>query len=218
MNYQIDVSLEQGPIQRLLIVHLKLAELSTGNQLDESASTEELCEQILYFYSSTASDPSNNVGHDEMYSVEEAIQFTGLCSALYSLPASIDPVRAEEEDHTREIYLDNCCIVFQPLEGNKDIIAVAQIARRPPHLSGSHGGTPSAIGAAILRSHRFFCLLRGGGIHKRLTTLDASNIASDNCMMYDGMHLLFKLRKQARKIEAKSARLSAPDKEMQDET
>jgi hypothetical protein len=216
MPYQSDVPLEQGPIQRLLIVHLKLAELSTGSQLDESASTEELCEQILYFYSSTASDPSNNLAQEEKYSVEEAIQFTGLCSALYSLPASIDPVQAEE-DHTREIYLDNCCIVFQPLEGTKDIVAVAQIARRPPHLSGSHGGTPSAVGAAILRSHRLFCLLRGGGVHKRLAISASSNVDNDKCSIYDGMDLLFKLRKQARKIEAKSARLSAPDKEMQDE-
>jgi hypothetical protein len=216
MSYQSDVSLEQGPIQRLLIVHLKLAELSTGNSLDESASTEELCEQILYFYSSSAIDPSDTDAQEETYSVEEAIQFTGLCSALYSLPASIDPVQAEE-DHTREIYLDNCCIVFQPLEGGKDIIAVAQIARRPPHLSGSHGGTPSAVGAAILRSHRLFCLLRGGGIHKRLATSASSNVYDDKCILYDEMSLLFKLRKQARRIEAKSARLSAPDKEMQDE-
>jgi hypothetical protein len=214
MAFQSDVLLEQGPIQRLLIVHLKLAELSTGNQLDENASTKELCEQILYFYSSTAIDPSDNVAQKETYSVEEAIQFTGLCSALYSLPSSIDPVQAEE-DYTKEIYLDNCCIVFQPLEGTKDIVAVAQIARRPPHLSGSHGGTPSAVGAAILRSHLLFCLLRGGGIHKRLATSAASNV--DKCILYDGMNLMFKLRKQARRIEAKSARLSAPDKEMQDQ-
>jgi hypothetical protein len=226
MSFQSDVSLEKGPIQRLLIVHLKLAELSTGNPLDESASTEELCEQILYFHSSVSAsiNPSDTAAAQEetySYSVEEAIQFTGLCSALYSLPSSIDPVQAQD-DHTREIYLDNCCIVFQPLEvevGTKDIVAVAQIARRPPHLSGSHGGTPSAVGAAILRSHRLFCLLRGGGIHKRLAaSTDASSAGDvDNCILYAGMNVLFKLRKQARKIEAKSARLSAPDLEMQDE-
>jgi hypothetical protein len=98
-------------------------------------------------------------------------------------------------------------------------VAVAQIARRPPHLSGSHGGTPSAVGAAILRSHRLFCLLRGGGIHKRLArTSAASSTANDSTgMLYDGMSVLFKLRKQARKIETKLARLSAPDQEMQDE-
>jgi hypothetical protein len=138
MSFQSDVSLEQEPIQRLLIVHLKLAELSTGNQLDETASNEELCESLLYFYSSTASDSSDTAAQGEMYSVEEAIQFTGLCSALYSLPSSIDPVQAEE-DYTREIYLDNSCIVFQPLEGAKDIVAVAQTksAQRPPQYLDS---------------------------------------------------------------------------------
>jgi hypothetical protein len=227
MSFQSDVSLEQAPIQRLLIVHLKLAELSTGKQLDENASTQELCEQILYFHSSTESDPTRSnttTTQQEKHSgEEEAIQFTGLCSALYSLPSSIDPVQAKE-DHTREIYLDNCCIVFEPLESNKDmhIVAVAQIARRPPHLSGSHGGTPSAVGAAIQRSHGLFCLLRGGGIHKRLAALAASNANADananaETCIYDGMDLLFKLRKQARRIEAKSARLSATDKEMEDE-
>jgi len=227
MSFQTDIPLEQGPIQRLLIAHLKLAELFTGgHSLDESASTDELREQILYFYSSSSStSSSSNCSSDEMregYSVEEAIEFTGLCSALYSLPSSlVDPTAhnettTKEEDRAREIVLDNCCFVFEPLENDPSILAVAQVARRSPHVTASHGGTPSAVGLALQQSHRLFCLLRGGGIHKRLVAC-AAGLANIEEFKYGGMQRMYQLRKQARKLGDKMAKLSKPNSSMMQE-
>jgi hypothetical protein len=79
--------------QRLVIYHTGLLPESSG--LDESASIEELCEHILYYYDHsvhggdifTGRHASDVPGQD--HSTESAAKFVGLCTALRTLPFSL---------------------------------------------------------------------------------------------------------------------------------
>jgi hypothetical protein len=72
-----------GPIERLLIVHLTLAQICTGRELSDEASEEELLEPILYYYSSLQPPPTNTTPPRRTTTTQqqEAIQ--------YRLPQSI---------------------------------------------------------------------------------------------------------------------------------
>jgi hypothetical protein len=184
-----------GPIQRLAILHLTLDHICLGKPLDESASDKEISEHILYFYSENTTDSvdaPDSSGRSN--SSSEAIQFAGLCSALYSLPSSIEPT-VSHTDRTREVLLDHCSLTFVTLEETHlDLVAVAQIAR---HSVSSRGGTPFAVAEAIRKSHDLFCLLRYGGIHRRLQQdVSAGTTKTKSTCLYPGMEGLYSLRRR----------------------
>lgn len=184
------------PIERLIIYHSGL--LPAGG-LDESASLEELGENILYYFDSatTANTTVNTC------CTEEAVKFLGLATALHSLPLNLsNAIRSGEGvsgsdscgdrsndssiGNTLQVHLVHSTLVFIPLEnkceGCNGLVAVAQIPRAGSggpansenNSSGSvvTGGDPVAIRALIQRKHAGFCLLRGGTIHFRLSSFD----------------------------------------------
>jgi hypothetical protein len=206
------------PFQRLLIFHLNFPEKClNGKSLDEGASLFELSEQILYYHRSRRenntppapqSGSENNVSshYEAMDSTEDAVQFVGLVTALYSLPASLGDSDLEN-DRTKEVYFGDSSLIFVTLEGSSDIVAVAQVPRL--YLRGSRsalgGGNPFAVRCSIERIHSLFCLLRGGGILHRLSTkpdcpLTNGNKVPSDPTPYPGMGQLFKLRKQLRRL------------------
>ena len=64
---------QNGTLQRLLIVHKKLAELCTGEQLSEGASEEEFAEQILNFHSEQSEETLGTFDPQRQHSTTEAI-------------------------------------------------------------------------------------------------------------------------------------------------
>jgi hypothetical protein len=209
-------------IERLILLHLNLIELcSTDNKkyLDEDATEVELLEPILYFYSAQSTNSysqprpnhnqqtiinnsiglnntntiSNTGSLDISYDVKEAIQFSGLCTALFTLPNVLCPtddqttLNSNGHLETSVVHLTNCTLVYQPLESQYAsagitkrplIIAVVQISNRinnheqQQHPTNFYSFTSSAVAAALQRCHELFCLVRGGGIHNRLITFD----------------------------------------------
>jgi hypothetical protein len=176
-------------IQRLLIIHLKLFELSTGNlSLAEDASNEELCESILYYKSDKVSSTDNHP--------REALQFAGLCEALYALPCEISP----PNEFTKHVYLDQSTLAFQLLEAS-GVLAVAEISRANVDQPR---GTPLAVRALLTNSHRTFCLTRGGGVHRRLLDGPRTKDTESN-IQYGGMDRFYDLQKRKRKLVDKRA-------------
>lgn len=232
-----------APLERLLVVHLKLAQLCTGRDLGESATLDECEEQILYYYHHRHQN-TNIVAATEAAAQshqQEAVQFLGLCSALYSLPRTLksycDIQDNDEEsgDQTQEVQLDQSTLVFIPLfeatcrgnEGGRTqqpiLLCVAQISRRKSSGQNSHtkGGNPPAIRKSIERWHQLFCLLHGGGIHARLSSSANSNAtapksvtkATGDCP-YPGMDQLFDGLKMLRRLEETIGRSPAPDMDL----
>ena len=148
-----------NPVQRLLIVHEGLPDLCGG--IDEGACIAELSEHILYFYD--ANLHFLNGADESSHATMEAVHFAGLSSALRSLPSAMDG----SEDHTTEVHFDKAMIIFIPLEEaqNHKVMAVVQVTRS----LGSSSASPFAIRSAIQRCHDLFCILRCGGIHRRLS-------------------------------------------------
>lgn len=183
-------SSSRHPIQRLIIFHSRLAESSLGKPLDDNASNEELCEQVLYYHSTQSLDQSSSNNDNQ----DEVIQFMGLCTALHALPATLDP--SNTTDSTSEVYLDHAALVFCQLEA--DVLAAAQVGRRS---SEAQGCTLSAVVAALQQSHLVFCLLRSGGIHRRLLGKGgASGDIGGSGVLYPGMDKLYELRRRLRKM------------------
>lgn len=179
-----------GPIiQRFLLIHLRLPELCTGNELGESASNQEVSEQILYFHSEDKELTTRTTQYDSDSShccSEEAIQFAGICQALFSLPSSIDRgEQSQDDDGTRVVHLEKSFLVFEIVEP-PNVLAAAQTSRR---------STPAAVGAAIQRAHQLFCFLRGGGVVHRL------GLSSTQSSGQESMKLLYDLRKQERRLQ-----------------
>jgi hypothetical protein len=216
-----DSSQPPSPIQRILIFHLDLSEKCLdGKALGEGASIQELSEQILYYHrdqrwapESTDSEtrPSTLPSPRTKLSLtEEAVQFLGLCTALYSLPSSLgDPEL--EEDKTNEIYFGNSTLVFLLLESSNDLLAVAQVSRlyQKGSKSDSGGGNPLAVRSSIERCHKIFCMLRGGGILHRLAGSQSTQdkkTNDTNQSAYPGMDKLFILQKQLRRAREQIAR------------
>lgn len=216
-----------SPIQRILLIHLNLYERSmqnNGESLSEGASLEELSEQILYYHRDPQLDQQRSSGADHHRSakkterlMEEAVQFLGLCTALYSLPSSIGASiqsssssesvlkhsrgSAHHADHTtKEIYFEKSTLVFIPLESSEDIVAVVQVARssKGEGVSNTGSGNPLAIRKSIERSHSLFSLLNGGGILHRL---------NGDPRPYEGMDQLFRLLRDLRKAKERVHRI-----------
>jgi len=174
-----------GPIERLLIFHLHLAEQATGGQaLDEGASEEEILEAVLYYYhDADHQEPQLTMEEKERRKKSsvssnsrnsQIVSFLGLCTALYHLPQVLAD-DGDQEDPVDMVHLEGCSLVFVLLE--RDIVAVAQTAycssfskNTSSSTSSSSSSTPSAVRRAIQRCHDFFGLWRGGGIQRRLQT------------------------------------------------
>lgn len=185
------------PIQRLIIFHSRLAESSLGKPLDDNASNEELCEQVLYYHSTQALDQTSSNNRNQ----DEAVQFMGLCTALCAIPATLDPSN-NTTDCTSEVYLDHASLVFCQLE--VDVLAVAQVGRRS---SEAQGCTLAAVATALQQSHLVFCLLRSGGIHCRLLGKGDDNIGDvgESDFLYPGMDKLYELRRRLRKMSERES-------------
>lgn len=128
-------------IDQLLLVSFNLTERVTGRPLDETASLEEIKESIFYV----------SKHHD---SHQDVVTLWGLASALYNTFA--------DDGEQMVVQFSNETMVFVALE-DKTIIAIARVA-----TSSSSKLTPATIQQSIERSHELFCLLRGGGIRRRL--------------------------------------------------
>ena len=130
--------------------------------------------------------------------MDEAVQFLGICTALYGLPSSLGDPELENE-RTNEIYFGKSTLVFIPLESSGELLAVAQISRlyQEGTKAEAGGGNPLAVRAAIESCHKLFCLLRGGGILRRL----------EQSLFFDGgMRTLFDLLKKIRKARERQLR------------
>lgn len=198
-----DLQIKSDPaILRLAILHLSLDRICLGGRdFDESASQTELSEHILYYGRRKTSQLSSFE-----WDLVEALQFAGLCAALYSLPESIDTngnkssSSAEDEDNKTEIvHLSDSLLVFVPLEDpSLKLIAVVEVNRR---RDVEERLTASAVKSILTESHRLFCLRRGG-VHPRLRGLYELNtdysFASSSCI-YPGMDVLYATRKASRK-------------------
>ncbi|KAG7346787.1 hypothetical protein IV203_005856 [Nitzschia inconspicua] len=211
-----------SPIQRILVIHLNLYErcMKNGESLGEGASSEELSEQILYYHrdlpiTSAAASGNDNVNPpNPEISMKEAVQFLGLCSALYSLPSSLAPsmnavstatsVSNTGDDKTKEIHFEESTLIFIPLEASADLLTIVQVARtsKGECVSNTGSGNPLAIRASIERSHQLFCMLNGGGILHRLN--------GDPCP-YEGMDRLYHLLKDLRKAKEEQHRIDNRD-------
>jgi hypothetical protein len=188
-----------SPIQRFVIVHWSLAKLSSGKVLGDGASESEVGEEILYHYchhpsSATAQCAGEQYPVAEPDDQQEVISFVGLCKALYTLPDAIchNVSSTASEDPAQHVVLANCLLTFCPLEQVTGIVAIVQTARAT---------TPSAVRAAVQRSHQLFCMLRGGGIHRRLGAAVGDLLQASGCQ-YPGMDQLYILRQRERRLES----------------
>jgi len=186
-------------IQRILIFHQNLPEACKQPPLGEGASVDELQESILYYHryaTDSIHDETSRKDH-----AEEVVQFLGLCSALYQLPSNFVPSASNsslsEQERTKYIRFESSTLVFIPLEGggstssgDSNILAVVQVTRG--------GGNPLAIRQSIEDHHELFCLLRGGGITKRLAVCLSS------------MGELYQLLKRIRKTRGRIDRGISP--------
>ena len=76
---------ERSFVQRLLIYYPDLPKICEAT-IDESSSFEELAEKILYFHSGRSFNFEDSDTCE--YATEEAVQFMGLCEALYAFPSA----------------------------------------------------------------------------------------------------------------------------------
>ncbi|KAL3940378.1 MAG: hypothetical protein SGBAC_005081 [Bacillariaceae sp.] len=199
------------PVERILICHPKLPEKClNGKSLSEDAEIEEIAEQIFLYHPEVV-EPKNFAWK------QEAVQFLGLCVALYALPTSLkqqqQKQKQQQQKHhdgdddndgetTKEVYLGKSTLVFVPLEQNDEILAVIQLRRGR--------GNPIAVRQSIEKCHSLFELFHGGGILHRLKQRRRNNNNDDNCE-YPGMDRLYSLRREIRKHKTKQSRLSTND-------
>ena len=204
-----------SPIQRILIAHLNLYEAChDGKSLGEDASLEEISEEILFYHRGNPIGTNGGEGEEwnhttassQGYCSEEAVNFLGLCKALYALPSSL--TISEQDDNTNEertnfIYFGNSILVFVPLEVTPDVVAIIQVSRlyENGRKSEKGSGNPAAMSASIEQTHRLFSILHGGGILHRLDESRSSGRATNNESPYPTMQKLFGLLKEIRKTK-----------------
>jgi hypothetical protein len=187
------------PIQKLIISHWQLAELSTGESLSDGASEESLREEILYYYNGSSS-LNQWTASSPIEKTREAITFNGMCKALYRLPysfvsSSMTAFSHDSDDATQEVYLGDSVLIFVRIEP-QSIVAIIQ---------ASQSVKPSAIRASLTRSHGLFYLLRGGGIHRRLCS---SHEPIEKEMIYAPMEPIYRLWKEVSHEESRQRRSS----------
>lgn len=172
--------------------------------MSEAASDDELVEHILYYRNASIHvngcfDSASPI-IESPNQIQEAIEFSSLCTALFSLSAVLD--KDSVDDHAREVFFDNSTLVFQVVE-EPQILVVAQITRS--------AGTPAAVGAALRRCHSLFSLLRGGGVDYRLRQSPPQSsdqrqpLLSTTCT-YPHMDTLYGWRKQKRQLNERIRR------------
>mmetsp|Transcript_6846 Transcript_6846/g.19121 ORF Transcript_6846/g.19121 Transcript_6846/m.19121 type:complete len:864 (+) Transcript_6846:94-2685(+) len=201
--------LANNPIERLMIYHTGL--LPPGGLDESASLAELGENILYYFDSATMATSTVNRGMENYSSTstEEAVKFLGLATALHSLPLNlINAIRSGEGElgrdddgdsvesgsnvptNTHQVHLVHSTLVFVPLEeeyvGCNGLVAVAQIPRAGTGIAGSDvavgtGGDPVAIRAMIQRKHSAFCLLRGGSVHFRLSTVDEAKFNRQLC-------------------------------------
>ncbi|GKY97534.1 hypothetical protein MPSEU_000711600 [Mayamaea pseudoterrestris] len=195
-------------IQRLLIIHLKLFELSTGNAfLSDEASDDELTEHVLYYRNTEhGMDDAGYTSSDPSYT-QELIEFASLCTALFSLSGALDA--SWTEDYMREVTFDGgASLSFSILE-EPSIVAVIQ----------TNGITcaSSAVAGLLKRRHELFSLLRGGGIDYRLRRpYEGASLAEEEISItgpYPGMSTLYDLMKRQRKLKEQFRRMDIAEYE-----
>lgn len=186
MSSRIHESQPSSPVERILICHPTLPEKCVNN-LSEDADLEELAEAIFLYEDSSKK-------HDWK---RDAVQFMGLCVALYSLPSSL-----KKEERTKQVYLGKSTLIFVPLEENGEVLAVVQIRRG--------GGNPLAVRQSFERSHSLFRMFHEGGIIDRLKQKGNRKMNESNCV-YPGLDKLYSLRKEIRKHRTKQSRISSND-------
>mmetsp|Transcript_42536 Transcript_42536/g.102878 ORF Transcript_42536/g.102878 Transcript_42536/m.102878 type:complete len:736 (-) Transcript_42536:1748-3955(-) len=198
MSSRIHERQPSSPVERILICHPRLPEKClNGKSLSEDAGIEEIAQQIfLYAPAEAAADQTNN-NNDW----REAVQFLGLCLALYTLPSSL-----KNGETTKEVYLGKSTLIFVPLEQNGEILAAIQIRRG--------GGNPLAVRQSIEKWHSLFEMFHGGGVLHRLKQKrndgddDGTIIDNSNCI-YPGLDQWYSLQKEIRKHKTKQSRLSS---------
>ena len=220
---------EECFVQRLIIIHFGLIPAASSGGLDEAASNDELCEQILYYNEYEKAFP---LGTRCTYNFDEAIKFSGLCSAFYSIQSTIDCQLLSTENRevlptkaslTKEVYLSTCTLVFIPLETTEvdGIVAIAQLPRRPKRKTKLESSKTSSkkLGTIdhltcedfvhkLTKGHEVFNHVNGG-IHRRLCdqdnlieSLSKSRENDSNChSSYVGMNEVYSILKQIRKLK-----------------
>jgi hypothetical protein len=184
---------ESSNIERFVIFHLGLLPKGCHSGFDESASTEELCEHILYYYDEYCNHPLDSRCR---YNFEDAVKFAGLASAFFSIQSTIDAETQVEnnpqviDSSTTEVILTSCTLVFIVLESTKGLIAVAQVSNASDKKKDSYtfSFTPSDIRCKVLKAHDTFTITNGGGIHSRLSgILEDQSDTGNNTMkeLYD---------------------------------
>eukprot|EP00550_Attheya_septentrionalis_P005850 CAMPEP_0198286048 /NCGR_PEP_ID=MMETSP1449-20131203/5215_1 /TAXON_ID=420275 /ORGANISM="Attheya septentrionalis, Strain CCMP2084" /LENGTH=998 /DNA_ID=CAMNT_0043983667 /DNA_START=225 /DNA_END=3221 /DNA_ORIENTATION=+ len=156
-----------------LAEHQVQIESLNGSKADKTTAINEHTAQ-------EGTDEETSDGLDMDHATEDAVKFAGLASALYSLPNNFQPDDDNNtDDFAQEVRMSDSTIVFLPLETEHcvgELILVAQVPRTPPksspnfaESSSSTGGNSLAVRASLQRCHALFRLLRGGGIHRRLS-------------------------------------------------
>jgi len=181
-------------IQRLIIFHLGLLPGAHSGGIDEAASDEELSEHILYYNELKGGENvATTTDARCSYQTEEAIRFAGLCSAYFSIQATIDNqmnAQHRAESDTKEVYLSTCTLVFTQLETSettKGIVVVAQLPRstrnkKARKADGKDYFSPDEMRHRLTKAHDLF-QHTNRGIHTRLCTTQHSE--NKNLMVID---------------------------------
>ena len=97
--------------------------------------------------------------------MEEAVNFLGICTALYSLPSSFQLSQSDNDNgnndndndtfsRTKSIYFGNSTLVFIPLESSTNIVAIVQISRSYHGSSNNNnnnvGGTTTTTTEVVI--------------------------------------------------------------------
>ena len=133
-------------IDRLVIAYFGLCESVTKKQLDEDASEDELLEEVLFDSCSSS------------ISGKEQLAFLSICKALFQLPDALFP--SEGTERTDSVELERCTLLFVPLEGSKNLVAIVQITKDE---SSHRKHSLQTVQKAVKAHHTLFCLLEEWG-------------------------------------------------------
>jgi hypothetical protein len=185
-------------MERFLIVQL---DMLTQNWNDEQDDQTLLETAVLYYYQ----HPTNHQHHhnspplstirDTTHVIDDSLRlFLGLCTTLYTLPNELHKTFSspqQQQQQCREMVVQlasSTRLLFLEIETN--ILAVAQVSYHSQHSTTTTASPSSAtslrisniaIQDSMKNAHRYFCLLRGGSIRRRLSMgFDTSRIHYGN--------------------------------------